>query len=393
MLQHGLTMEGHYVGSRKRKWTTAEGEAKEAWIVDYVDGGGRHIETFAKKKDADARHAVVKVDISTGVHVASKLTVAEAGAQWLDHAKAGVGRGDDGPLERATTRGYEDMLKRHIVPLIGKTPLANINADAVKLFEKKLLEGKRTRATFKQPSHVWGRSWPMLACAMPCVIARATRSAVAVSRSWKSARTSRRQTKPGRSSMGHPTSGGPFSSLRSSPACAHRSCVACRGRMSISPMARSMSGSVPIASTISAHPDRIGAALGAYAEIRGEHAQGVEAALPERRTEPRLSHRQGQGRGSWQHHSPRPDPAQVASGMVDADGKAKYTGMHCLRHYYASLVHQPRQGRRPRPAAQDRADRLGHSTLAMTMDTYGHLFKGDDAEEMDKAVDRFMAVS
>ena len=65
---------------RKRAWKTSKGEAKEAWIVDYVDGGGRHIETFAKKKDADARHAVVKVDISTGVHGASKLTVAEAGA-------------------------------------------------------------------------------------------------------------------------------------------------------------------------------------------------------------------------------------------------------------------------------------------------------------------------
>jgi integrase len=36
--------------------------------------------------------------------------------------------------------------------------------------------------------------------------------------------------------------------------------------------------------------------------------------------------------------------------------------------------------------------RLGHSTLAMTMDIYGHLLKGDDAEEMDKAVDEFMAV-
>ncbi len=29
----------------------------------------------------------------------------------------------------------------------------------------------------------------------------------------------------------------------------------------------------------------------------------------------------------------------------------------------------------------------------MTMDIYGHLFKGDDAEEMDAAIDQFMAVS
>ena len=40
---------------RSESWTTKRGEAKEAWIVDYVDGKGeRHIKTFARKKDADA---------------------------------------------------------------------------------------------------------------------------------------------------------------------------------------------------------------------------------------------------------------------------------------------------------------------------------------------------
>ena len=29
-------------------------------------------------------------------------------------------------------------------------------------------------------------------------------------------------------------------------------------------------------------------------------------------------------------------PTQVSAGMVDQDGKAKYTGMHCLRHFFAS---------------------------------------------------------
>jgi len=49
---------------RKRKWVTSKGEAKEAWIVDYADqDGDRHIQTFERKKDADARHAEVKVDM------------------------------------------------------------------------------------------------------------------------------------------------------------------------------------------------------------------------------------------------------------------------------------------------------------------------------------------
>ena len=51
---------------RKRSWKTTKGEAKEAWIVDYTDqAGDRHIETFERKKDADARHAEVKVDVKT----------------------------------------------------------------------------------------------------------------------------------------------------------------------------------------------------------------------------------------------------------------------------------------------------------------------------------------
>ena len=46
---------------RKRTWTTAKGEQREAWIVDYRDRqGDRHIETFARKKDADAKHAEVE---------------------------------------------------------------------------------------------------------------------------------------------------------------------------------------------------------------------------------------------------------------------------------------------------------------------------------------------
>jgi integrase len=39
---------------RKRTWKTTKGDAKEAWVVDYVDQAGkRRLKTFSKKKDAD----------------------------------------------------------------------------------------------------------------------------------------------------------------------------------------------------------------------------------------------------------------------------------------------------------------------------------------------------
>ena len=77
---------------RKRIWKTKTGESREAWIVDYADAAGdRHIETFSRKKDADARHGEVSVNVGKGVHVASSksITVAEAAKRWADEAEAG----------------------------------------------------------------------------------------------------------------------------------------------------------------------------------------------------------------------------------------------------------------------------------------------------------------
>jgi integrase len=32
-------------------------------------------------------------------------------------------------------------------------------------------------------------------------------------------------------------------------------------------------------------------------------------------------------------------PTLVRAGVIDADGNAKYTGLHPLRHFYASYIH------------------------------------------------------
>ena len=59
---------------RKRTWKTSNGE-KEAWIVDYRDQqGARHIHTFARKKDADAYYATIKVNVRQGVRTAPSKT-------------------------------------------------------------------------------------------------------------------------------------------------------------------------------------------------------------------------------------------------------------------------------------------------------------------------------
>src|SRR5215467_427786 len=130
---------------RKRTWKNPKGEAKEAWIVDYVDQQGkRHIETFARKKDADARHAVVKVDVSRGVHTPASrsLTVAAAAADWLTYVEL------EG-CERATLVNYQYIVNRHIVPRIGTERLAKLTTPRINAFRDELLQTicSRGRAT------------------------------------------------------------------------------------------------------------------------------------------------------------------------------------------------------------------------------------------------------
>jgi integrase len=86
-------------------------------------------------------------------------------------------------------------------------------------------------------------------------------------------------------------------------------------------------------------------------------------------------------------------PAQLTAGVVMADGKAKYTGMHALRHFYASWCINRRQDGGLELTPKLTQVRLGHATIAMTLDVYGHLFpRGDDGAEL-AAAERALGLS
>ena len=119
---------------RKRTWRNPAGETKEAWVVDYVDqGGARHLKTFARKREADAYHAIVAANVAAGIHTADSksLTVAKAGQLWLESGEAAK-------LERATLESYGTLLDKHIVPLIGAVKLAALTVPLVRAFEDRL---------------------------------------------------------------------------------------------------------------------------------------------------------------------------------------------------------------------------------------------------------------
>jgi integrase len=75
-------------------------------------------------------------------------------------------------------------------------------------------------------------------------------------------------------------------------------------------------------------------------------------------------------RGFW--------PAQIAAGVVTRSAGTvtpKYTGLHSLRHFYASwCINRKADGGLELPPKVVQ-HRLGHSSIMVTMDTYGHLFR------------------
>jgi integrase len=126
---------------RKRPWITRKGEQKTAWVLDYRDQNGkRHIETFRRQKDAVAREAEVRLDIKQGTHVApsESPTVAEAAGQWIARVKA-QGR------EETTLQQYEQHVRTHIVPHLGRTKLAKLTPPAIEKYRDQYLLAKLSR--------------------------------------------------------------------------------------------------------------------------------------------------------------------------------------------------------------------------------------------------------
>jgi integrase len=119
---------------RKRTWTNQDGSQGETWVVAYSDQGGkRRIRSFEKKRDADAFHASVATDLRAGLHVPDRdsVMVAEAGRLWLKSCEAAE-------LERASLTNYRQLLKLHVIPLLGAVKLSRLTVPMVRAFTDKL---------------------------------------------------------------------------------------------------------------------------------------------------------------------------------------------------------------------------------------------------------------
>src|SRR5262245_43910305 len=127
---------------RKRTWKTTKGETKQAFIADLFDKDGhRHIKTFATEGEAEDYAAQARINRKRGMHTApsKSITVADACDKWIKRVQA-EGR------ERSTLDQYRTHITRHIVPIIGKVRLANLETKAERFREKLLADLSRPLA-------------------------------------------------------------------------------------------------------------------------------------------------------------------------------------------------------------------------------------------------------
>jgi integrase len=389
---------------------------QEAWIVDYATNEGRHIKTFARKKEADEFAATARVEVRHGIHTPSSksITVAQAGKLWIDTA-------EKNKLERTTIDGYNQHLALHIEPLLGNTKLSDLSTPMVRDFEDKLSSDKTTPRSPALIKKVRGSLGAILAEAQErgLVARNVVRELRSSRRRGKERRADRRQKGKLKVGVDIPapneikaiieTADGRwrpffltaiFTGLRASEL---------RGlRWADVDLKK---GELDVTRRADAYQQ-----IGAPKSEAGHRTVPLTPKLVHAMTEWKLACPKGdpglvfpntEGKVEWHANIINRGwiPLQIAAAVTvqvqdsngklvrDGDGKlvlqAKYTGLHSLRHFYASwCINREADGGLELPAKVVQ-ERLGHSSITVTLDTYGHLFpRGDDTAKLAEAESR-----
>jgi integrase len=358
-------------------------QPQEAWIVDYVDqDGARAIQTFSKKKDADEYHARVKVDVHHGVHITPSKsdTVAEAAERWIKRIEA-EGR------ERTTVRQYRQHVNLHIAPRIGSIKLANLTPTRVEAFRDSLLQDLSRPMARK------------VLTSLKSALKAAKRGHLAADVSIARDQRGERKLEAGRDiptpeeikRLIHAAADVDirrrtllivvvFTGLRASELrglrwqdidLKHGEVHVCQRADRYceigAPKSTSSVRTIPIDAFV----------VNALKEWKLACPKG-EAGLVFPTAEGRIEHHANMLRGLA--------PVMAAAGLTDKTGRPKYA-LHAFRHFFASwCINRRAKGGRELPVKVVQ-ELLGHSSIVMTLDRYGHLFpRGDDRAELAAAV-------
>ncbi|MGY3550777.1 integrase [Bradyrhizobium sp. USDA 4472] len=130
--------------AKVRKRTLPSGLVR--WQAGYIDGGGqRRFKMFERKAEAEAWLVEVQHDMVRGLHTPGSIspTMKEAAALWIK-------RCNEKGLEPTTVRGYEEHVDLHIVPFIGAKKAAEMTVPAVNAFADQLREAGRSAEMIKK---------------------------------------------------------------------------------------------------------------------------------------------------------------------------------------------------------------------------------------------------
>jgi integrase len=369
---------------RKRVWITRKGETKEAWIADFTDGTGkRHIRTFPQKKKADAYEASVTVAVNAGTHVAldGSLTIVDAAEKWLKRIEAN-GMLDEGPAEKATVKTYREHANLHILPRIGRLKVTKLTKNDVEVFRDALLAGMSRPMAVK------------VLTSLKSLLKVAGVGHISAGVTLGKKKRDERKPEIGRDI---PTTGEIKRLIEAAKN---------NGRLHALLLTAALTG------------------LRA-SELRGLRWSDVDLKAEELHVRQRADRYNAIGRPKtkesartvplgpevllalkqWKLACPKSDrdlvfptstgaieyhanmrrslaPVMKAAGVVDKHGAPKY-GLHSFRHFFASWCINPKErGGRELPVKVAQS-LLGHSSVVMTLDRYGHLFpSGTNRDEL-----------
>jgi integrase len=116
------------------------------WRASYTDAAGvRRTKQFARKSDGEAWLVEIRHDVARGLHTPGSIspTVRDAGALWIK-------RCNEKQLETMTIKGYEEHCELHLYPFIGAKKLSDLTVPAVNAFADQLRNGGRSAEMIKR---------------------------------------------------------------------------------------------------------------------------------------------------------------------------------------------------------------------------------------------------
>ena len=126
-------------------WSTSEGKACSAWQASYTDASGRRrTKQFVKKREAEIWLSQTRVEVVDGTHVPERvsISIAEMADKWLGRLR------QDG-RERSTLKSYEEIVRLHLAPRLGWTLVSKLTRSQVEHWCDHL-SASRSKATAKK---------------------------------------------------------------------------------------------------------------------------------------------------------------------------------------------------------------------------------------------------